>query len=91
MNNRNSPCHCGSGIKYKKCHLQFDTYHAWALKLDKYYIQALAYREAMKQLADQKTAELRKLTEQETSVIVDEPRISGSDATKTTETNGEVS
>ena len=24
MNNRNLPCWCGSGKKYKKCHLQAD-------------------------------------------------------------------
>ena len=24
MNNRNLPCRCGSGKKYKKCHLQAD-------------------------------------------------------------------
>ena len=24
MNNRNKPCWCGSGVKYKKCHLQAD-------------------------------------------------------------------
>ena len=24
MNNRNLPCWCGSGRKYKKCHLQAD-------------------------------------------------------------------
>ena len=23
-NNRNDECWCGSGLKYKKCHLEFD-------------------------------------------------------------------
>ena len=35
MNNRNSPCWCGSGKKYKKCHLQADEVFDEATRINK--------------------------------------------------------
>src|SRR5438445_2550110 len=44
---RNDPCHCGSGKKYKKCHLQQDVESQGRKALDFTYESHLAMRRAV--------------------------------------------
>jgi hypothetical protein len=40
MNNRNAICWCGSGKKYKRCHLEIDAAHVEALPTN-HYVEAI--------------------------------------------------